>query len=375
MKKTILGIVALTLAAVGAFADGVTVGGWGRAVFLPFVSQTGGDPQMTIGNSYGNTPEFGINVVGSSSNAGFEYDFKYTGAANIGTGNNAYVWVIPADGVKLALGKVIDWTMQGNAAFGDWDFLRFSYTGENFTFARVNTTGAVLSYTQGPLFSYAAVADILWGTAGGPAGFKLADLSKHTSVGVGYKVDGLGMIKAQSLGFANAAKYLYEVVNLGFDFTAVDNLWVSLGVFLNTDTDDHAFSNDSRVSGLMRYDAAASYTLDKLKINVLAEYLTRKTLNPNLELGVGLDFDLEDGVALTCDLRYLNKAAGVAQLGATDAVTGGFAGVKKSFGTGTIGIGVAYSTSTFATWDAALLTADDPTKAHFAIPVRVDYSF
>ena len=62
-------------------------------------------------------------------------------------------------------------------------------------------------------------------------------------------------------------------------------------------------------------------------------------------------------------------------MGATDAVMAGFVGINKSFGTGNVGIGLAYSTSTFATWSAPLVTSDDAKKAHLAVPVRVDYSF
>jgi hypothetical protein len=374
MKKKSLFIAFLALAAAGLFADGVTIGGWGRAVLLPFISQGGGDPQATIGNSYGNTPEFGINVVGNSANVGFEYDFKFTGGS-IGTGNNAFVWASPFDGVRLALGTIKDWTLMSNGAFGDWNFLRLSYTGENFTFCRVNIKGAELSYAKGPLFAYAALDGILYGSAGGPASFALADIAKHASAGAGYKLDNLGTIKAQALGYANASAKLYGIVNLGFDLTGVDNLWASAGVYLNTDSTDHAFGNDSRIAGLIRADAVAEYTLGAAKLSALAEFATHKSGDPNLELGAGVDYSLDGGITLLADLRYLNEAAAAGELKASDAVLGGFVGANLPFGSGNVGIGLAYSTSTFATWDAPLISGDDPAKAHFAIPVRVDYSF
>jgi hypothetical protein len=374
MKKTSLFIAVLALVTAGLFADGVTIGGWGRAVLLPYVSQSGGDPQATIGNSYGNTPEFGINVVMNSTNVGFEYDFKFTGGS-IGTGNNAFAWASPVDGVRLALGTIKDWALMSNATFGDWTFQRLSYTGENFTFCRVNIKGAELSYTKGPLFAYAALDGILYGSASGPAAYAVADAAKHASIGAGYKIDNLGTIKAQALGYANTGTELYEIVNLGFDLTGIDKLWASAGVFINTDSVDHAFGNDSRISGLIRGDAVAQYTLGAAKLSALVEYATHKTGDPNLELGTGVDYNLDNGITLLSDLRYLNKAAGAGQLKATDSVLGGFVGANMAFGSGNVGIGVAYSTSTFATWDAPLVSGDDPSKAHFAIPVRVDYSF
>jgi hypothetical protein len=374
MKKTSLLIAFLALATAGLFAEGVAIGGWGRAVFLPYVSQSGGDAQATIGNSYGNTPEFGINIVMTSTNIGFEYDFKFTGGS-IATGNNAFVWGSPVEGVRLALGTIKDWTIMSNGVFGDWDFLRISYAGENFSFCRVNIKGTELSYTRGPLFAYAALDGILYGAPGGPAAFALSDIGKHASIGAGYKFDNLGTIKAQTLGYANAAKDLYEIVNIGFDLTGVDNLWASVGGYLNTDSIDHAFGNDSRIPGLMRADAVVKYTLGAVKLNALAEYVTHKTGGPAMEFGAGVDYSIDDSLTLLSDVRYLNAASGADQLMADGSVVGGFVGINLAFGNGNMGIGVSYSTSTFATWDAPLVPTDDPNKAHFAIPIRVDYSF
>lgn len=376
MKKAAWLVAAFALVGAGLFADGVSVGGWGRAVFLPYVSQTGGDAQTTIANSYGSTPEYDVNVVGTTANAGFEYDFKYTFGTSISTGNNAFAWVNPVDGVRLAVGTIKDWTMQGNGTFGDWDFLRFSYAGENLTFTRVNVSGAELSYTQGPLFVYGALDKLA-----GAAPYKFFELAQIASFGASYKLDNLGTLKAQSLGGVNASKALYEIVNVAFDYTAIDGLWASAGVFVNTDSVDHPFGNDSgylptvNITGLYRVDATASYTLGAAKLNGLGEYIVHQAGDPSLELGAGVDYALDDGVTLVSDVRYMNKTAGVAELKATDAVMGGFVGVKKSLGAGTVGLGLAYSTSTFATWGNGLVANDDPTKAHFAIPVRVEYSF
>lgn len=373
MKRIGVLIAALTLAT-GVCADGISFTGWGRSVFLPYVSQTGGDPYVTIGNSYGNTPELDINAVGTSANVGFEYDFKFTGAA-IATGNNAFVWIAPVEGVRLAVGSLVDWTLQSNGTTGEWNFLRFSYTGENFTFSRIKVKGAELSYTQGPLFAYLALDNLLYGSAGGPAAFKANDLPKNATAGAGFKFDNVGSIKAQVIGAANASKDLYQIVNVAVDFTGLDNLWSSVGVYLNTDSADQTFGNDSKVKGLLRLDGAASYTLDAVKITGLVEYVGHKTGDPNLEFGAGVDYALDDGWTILGSVRSLNKAAGTEHLAANAAVTGAFVGVNKSFGTGNLGVGIAYSTSTFATWGAPLIPGDDPTKAHFAIPVRVDYSF
>jgi hypothetical protein len=375
MKKISLFFAVLAIAATGLFADGFTVGGWGRAVFMPFVMQSGGNPQATIGNSYGNAPEFDINVVGNSTNIGFEYDFKVVGTLDVKGGNNAFVWASPFDGVRLALGQIKDWTIMGNGTFGCWDFLRLSYTGENFTFSRVNVKGAELSYTKGPLFAYAALDGIFYGVKAGAAAFEYSDIAKHAHIGAGCKIGELGTIKAQTLGYSNTAQDLYEIVNLGFDLTGIDDLWASAGVYYNTDSADQAFGNDSRISGLIRADAVAKYTIGAAKLNALAEFATHKTGDPNLELGAGVDYTFDNGITLLSDVRYLNKAAGAGELNATDAVVGGFLGANMPFGSGNFGIGVAYSTSTFATWDAPLVSGDDPTKAHFAIPVRVDYSY
>jgi hypothetical protein len=381
MKKASLFFAVLALAAAGLFAEGFTVGGWGRAVLIPCVLQKDGNFLATIGNSYGNAPEFDISVVGNTPNIGFEYDFRYTGGT-IETGNNAFVWGSPVDGLRLALGKIIDWTMMSNATFGDWEFLRLSYTGENFTFCRVNTNGAELSYAQGPLFAYAALDGIFYGAAGGPAAFALGDILKHSYAGAGYKIGDIGTLKAQTLGFANSDDGLYEIVNVAFDLTGVDNLWASAGAYLNTDSVDHLFGNDAgqstgadSVLGWIRADAVAEYTLGAAKLHALAEYVARKKGGPNLEFGLGADYALDFGVTLLGDVRYLNKAAGAQQLGAGNAVAGGFLGANMAFGSGNVGIGVSYSTSTFATWGKSLVTDDDPNKAHFAVPIRVDYSF
>jgi hypothetical protein len=149
MKKAL--VVLLVSLMVGAFVfaedaapAGVTVGGWGRAGYV-FATATGssGTALTTVFPNWSPGMRVGFSVNGHSANVGFDLNIDTnTNAAsnNLGVGDNARIWVKPADFLRVDFGRAQidnlrgkighDWADCLNGAvneFGDEDaiFTRF----------------------------------------------------------------------------------------------------------------------------------------------------------------------------------------------------------------------------------------------------------
>lgn len=376
----------------------VTVGAWGRGIFIPVATggQVGGSDvtQSILGVSWGGAPRVGITVAGNSENVGFQMDVNADNSS-ISVGDQQKIWVKPFEGVTIQVGEAYDDTLRGNGTFGSFDWVRngAGTVGEDFTFSRLDTgKGFEVSYAAGDLYVFGAFRNLA-----GNTGYDLNKVVlKNTQEGIGYTIKDVGQIRVQAIGHAGAdavtavadttfsdangdgkddtytgttgvsAADAYQQVQVAFKLTAVQNVYADIGI-------DYPSDKTAAGHGL-GVNAYANYTMDKAKIHLLVGYQLPATgSDANIQGGLGFDYGLDGGLALSSDLRYQNKFAA----GNDNGNTGVFVGITKGFSNGLIGVGVQYATALISKAGAngPFSLSNTDTKAGLLIPVRVEYWF
>ena len=386
MKK-IIGIAAVAaMVATSAFADGITVSGWGRGLFTP-VAGNGKEVVSNEGTSWSNSlPRVGFTVAGSTEYVGFQTD--WTGE-NGGVGDDAFMWVKPAKMLKVAIGRTQDDTLRGNASFGIFNWIRFGFgwTGEDVTFTRLgNGTGGQL---QGAIVMLDPIEGLhIAAGVNVQDGETAADNFGHYGqYQIGYTIKDIGTIKAQYIGKPegynwDGDKVNYGVINAAFDLTAVKNLLVSVGAYIptadtytvDTTTLTAAQDNVTKVNGYVRYsmDALTLHGLVATEINVWDQKDTSKDDKVfGFAVGVGADYDLGNGLGLVGDVRYSDKVYNSSSSDGNDALVF-LAGIEKGFSNGKIGVGFEGGTNGIGPFTAA--DADDDAFT-WALPVKIEYWF
>ena len=139
MKKLIGTVAVAAMLATAAFAEGITFGSWGRALWIVGSAAQTKDSKVTgdnvvtswLGQSWGGAgPRTALSVHGSSDNIGFDLDF-FSNGGSLGVGDNALVWAKPIDAVRITFGTNIDQNvLRSDAAFGLWNFDRIGAVSE-----------------------------------------------------------------------------------------------------------------------------------------------------------------------------------------------------------------------------------------------------
>ena len=352
MKKIVGTIAAIALAASSAFA-GVGIGGWGRGIWAP-VAGNGSDVYSFQAASWG--PESsnirtGISIGAGSDNIGFNIDMNADGFEKTGIGDTAFIWTKPFDWLYVAIGKVQDNAARGDGCFGQfgwwrqandsWDASKgYGMGGEDLTFVRFGDgTG---SQAKGAIVKITPV-DGLWIEAalnlGGDTKAVAENVYKNGQYGAGYVIDGIGHIRAQYIGSANA-------INAAFDLTAVENLFVTVGAKIGLK--DGASTN---VAAYVKYGISA-VTIHALFNGTIG------TSSLGFEAAAGVDYDFGDGIGATADVRFYNNGA-TGDKGAVSFM----AGVSKGFSNGVVGCafeGIALNNTNDFMW---------------SVPVKVEYWF
>ncbi len=364
MKKALAILMVLALVASVAVAE-VTVGGWGRGIFVPVANSgvSGEDNYSIITKTWWNGTDTNTDgrvkftVTGSSDNVGFQMNLNADGG-NIGNDDAlALVWVKPMDMVKVTMGRYFDDTLRGNTAFGSFNWLRVygGDQGEDITFTRISSSsdnknwqtdeGFLVTVTPNEAMFFAVnFADVEGLTS---------DLFSKIQVQAGYTIDGLGQIRAQYfselLGGAPEAD-ADGTIELAFKFTKIENLYVDFGFRMFTNADGKAADDE------MDFSLYAKYGMDAFTFHGLVIYKLLDDAQFNIAAGV--DYDLGDGIGIEADVRYYNDFWNKA--GDGEPTITFFAGVKKGFSNGLIGAGVTVQSSDVTAW---------------AIPVRMEYWF
>lgn len=371
MKKAILLIAVLILVGSFVFAQdaGVKIGAWGRGIFT-VVQSANPDPISQAMVSWGSPKaRIGATISGNSANAGFQIDFNTDGTAldlvalgapagtpsvdlpgSLSFGDQQKIWIKPIDMITIQLGRSIhDNTLRGDAgAYGAFNWLRYStHSGEDNVFARVRAQFELSAAPIEGLYAYIAFNPL-------EGGVKTEDMFKTGVYGAGYTIPNIGVVRAQYQGRGDNG-----TINAAFKLTAVQNLTVDVGGFIPTDTDVTPIKAAAQVN----------YNLDVLKLMANGNFVIPSVGDVAMEIGVGAEYGLGDGLAVQGDVRYANEAS-VDPVTANDGMVAGMVGITKGFSNGVIGLGVEISTTNFAGTPAQ--TAD---AIAWAIPLRLEYWF
>ena len=152
---------------------------------------------------------------------------------------------------------------------------------------------------------------------------KAEDVYKKLQAGFAYNIDGVGKIKAQYIGKGKGEVKATETtskvegnsncdIEAAFDLAAVENLYVGVGFKYANIKDGDKIAKDQQK---MKIALAASYQVsDELKLSASGAYFMYQEekdkggVDPRFQAGVGVDYNLGDGLAASADVRYLSKS-------------------------------------------------------------------
>jgi hypothetical protein len=388
MKKAIFIIAALVVFTSFTFAQ-ASVGAWGRAIWIPVGGGSGDDDKMVMQNhaSWGWNPRVGMTISGSSDNVGFQADFNVDAGngGTVGVGDNAKIWVKPIDMLTIQAGVFFDDTLRGNAVFGAWDWLRYSFiNGEDAIFERVGINepdghGANIEIALAPMEG----VYLFWATNQIHGALYneeeiMAALS-HTQFGAGYTIEGIGQIRAQYVGEQKYTSADSGYINAAFKLTMVEGLLIDVGM-------KYWMESGEQTGNVLSAALYASYTMDALTIHAYGDMLMVDedyTGYDDLAFGlaIGVDYNLEGGIGINADFRYDNEAKTGFLL--PDGAISAMFGVKLGFSNGLIGAGIEITTGNFvgtgdaaSNWTGFMITkTGEVDDMVFAIPVRLEYWF
>lgn len=375
MKKTLIAAAAAVALTASAAAE-ITFGAWLRT--LPtFVASNGDDTVAFVTNSWGGsarTARLDINAVSEDGNVGFACGYFDPMNGSIGDSGSARMWVKPIEQVKLTVGSMSPDNNVGgyrrDFCYGSWNWLRPSNwltDGEGYLIDGVgdwgdHKTGALIEvFPVEGLNAYVMVPLAADGSA------ELAeDVYKKVQVGGNYAIDGVGTISAVFIG-ANT-KVGDDVAKTGtieaaFELTSVENLFVGVGFKMAIQDEDLVATTADKMSVKL----GVSYQVNE-DAKVYANggyYMFNKGkddagMDPRFEFGVGVDYNLGDGLGLNADVRYLSKANDADNTDKLSFLAGLTKGISSN---GLIGLGFQGMTN---------YNAD---KFGWEIPVRVEMWF
>jgi hypothetical protein len=339
MKKAL--VVLLVSLMVGAFAfaedpapAGVTVGGWGRAGYV-FATATGssGTAMTTVFPNWSPGMRVGFNVSGHSANVGFDMNIDSNisaGSSGFGIGDNARIWVKPADFLRFDFGKAQVDNLRGKIGH-DWaDCLNNAvneFGDEDAIFKRFYpNAGLVVSLTPVEGLFIGASLD-----SQTPFG-KTSDAIAGIQVGAGYTIKDVGQIRAQYIGNSDTVTGT-TYVQAAFALTAIAGLTIDLGAKIPLNT----------LAALRTTDIilAAAYGADAL------------SLTTRIHLGLNSGTDTNTAIGAFVDGSYtlsgpfaIGAKVGLDMKGATAGAGDNFGivpYVKLGYSNGYIGLGFAYN--------------------------------
>ena len=379
MKKTLIAVAAAAaLTATSAFAE-ITFGAWLRSI--TGVASNGEDILTGTSNSWGGIRPSRVNVAGTSEdgNAGFKLDIyfnasswgKYVATTDeegksvtdksdefLQVGDNAYLWVKPADQIQLSIGKFdgAETGLRGDFCYGSWNWLRpgnwiaedegltFNGSHKNGLMAKITPVDGLVAVVQLPVYNP------VWG--GNNAAYKngnntIEDTFKNGMYAAAYSIEGLGTLKAGFFGdYEESGDYKKTgTVNVAFDLKAVENLYVTVGARFGIADKEMGAKNEK-----IKFTAGASYQVsDAMKFSVSGGYVQYQDKwtgkdgkdDSAFGIGAGVDYVIMDGLNAAADLRYKSNAGGD-----SDGAISFLVGVTKNVSSnGYIGVGFQGATN------------------------------
>jgi hypothetical protein len=357
MKK-ILAITAMAAFAAVSFAEGITFGAWLRALAAP-VANDGDETITAAGNSWGwgaRTARINVTAVAPDGNAGFNMGVYNDVSMSLSAGDEANLWVKPIDIVKVSYGKYDNNTLRGDMCYGSWNWLRPTSSwlaeDEGLLMSGNGATGLMAEITPMEELYIQALVPITTSEV------KAGTTYKNLRAGFAYTVPGLVKVKGQYIGKGAASEdakdattktvkgyaasdvdYIEADGTIHFSTTATPtNQTITVPATPkkdgNSNCDIEAEVDVLAVEGLyagvgFRYDVrkdgkennageenmkvalGVSYqVMPELKVSASGAFFTfyGEKVDPRFQAGLGVDYDLGDGLAANADFRYLSKA-------------------------------------------------------------------
>lgn len=283
MKKLIGTVAVAAMLATAAFAEGLSFGSWGRALWIVgSAAAVDADGKVTdntvtswLGQSWGGAgPRTALGVSGSSDNVGFVLDLHANGGG-VGVGDNALVWAKPVDMLKIMFAAKNDQNiLRSDACFGLWNFdrigavSRFDEEGWIFPDILDRNISLILTPVEGLTIGYGFdvwVADTGWNGPNRVKPAKADDAAKYffstqntnkavvtddsnrfvdqigrtSTIAAAYSIANIGTIKVgfHSLGkgydkeggWAGADRKDKFMVAAAFEFTMLEKVYLAVG--------------------------------------------------------------------------------------------------------------------------------------------------
>lgn len=314
MKK-ILAITAMAAFAAVSFAEGITFGAWLRALAAPVASD--GDETITAaGNSWGwgaRTARINVTAVAPDGNAGFNMGVYNDVSMDLSAGDEANLWVKPMDIVKVSYGKYDNNTLRGDLCYGSWNWLRptSSWLAEDEGLLMSGNGGTGLMAEITPMEELYIQAMLPITTEQEKAG----DTYKKLRGGFAYTVPGLAKVKGQYIGKGEASDDDAGTdgnsncdIEAEVDVLAVEGLYAGVGFRYDVRKDG---KENNAGDENMKVALGVSYqVMPELKVSASGAFFTfyGEKVDPRFQAGVGVDYDLGDGLAANADFRYLSKS-------------------------------------------------------------------
>ncbi len=329
----------------------------------------------------------------------------------IGPGDEANLWVKPLDIVKVSYGKYDNNTLRGDVCYGSWNWFRPNawIAGDEGLLMNGNgDTGLMAEITPMENLYIQALVPITKDSA------KAGDTYKKLRGGFAYTVPGLVKVKGQYIGKGqsdNEDTPLVDEANSNctleaeVDVLAVEGLFAGVGFQYNVikDGDDKAdeaidklidkvkagtitegkFNHDAAeaLSTKMKIAAGVSYqVMPELKVSASGAFFMfyGEDVDPRFQAGLGVDYDLGDGLAANADFRYLSKAGGDGEkLDNTDKIAFSVGVQKNVSSNGYIGVAFQGVTNSGNLGPVSGVPNDDKEYKNFvwAIPVALSVWF
>ncbi|MBR4386499.1 MAG: hypothetical protein IKP51_08270 [Treponema sp.] len=330
-----------------SFAEGITFGAWLRALAAP-VASDGKDTITAAGNSWGygaRTARINVSAVAPDGNAGFNMGVYNDVSMNLSAGDEANLWVKPIDIVKVSYGKYDNNTLRGDFCYGSWNWLRPTSSwiaeDEGLLMSGNGGTGLMAEITPMEELYVQVMLPITTNQV------KAADTYKNLRAGFAYTVPGLVKVKGQYIGqgkgkasdeeiadaedaladafadwLADPSTDTYEALEAAtadlaatdgnsncaleaeVDVLAVEGLTAGVGFRYNVVKDGKDFQADAMKIAL----GVAYQVMPEFKVSASGAFFTNydSKVNPRFQAGVGVDYDLGDGLAANADVRYLS---------------------------------------------------------------------
>ncbi|MDR1971749.1 MAG: hypothetical protein LBQ46_07490 [Treponema sp.] len=419
MRKCAALLMVLLIVAGAAFAqipDGFSVGGWGRADFVPFqgVFPDGGDAKYYTGTGSGwgagyTGLNFQFNAV--DGRIGGQFELGTNGNVEPTVGDNLHIWVKPfgSDILYLKVGKFRDGRFRGPGTDNPFQ-LFIGGPGKNgdAVFQRFAPDGGALFISQ-PVAGLSIYAQLNPGATIngiGPAlnpGAEANDVYKSIQTGIAYNISGIGLARAQYVGNIGGIEGTVissttftgitpndARIEAAFNLTAVPGLNLDLGIKLPLPVEkDTGLGFDVTYQGNFQANVAGSYTSGDFGLTYglyagfggsLATDISgdkRSDLRPTFNIILTPSFyvaAIDATLGLDAGFKVVGDGDvtldGGALVNGEESTTFGFgAWVSRNLGKGSIKTGLAYQFPTYGDNGTTGKTA------YLSVPVILEISF